>query len=270
MRNEGASKNCYFLRLDDHRYRPTELTSGAWSTSEQHISPVIGLMVHAVERFLAQRAPDDLHIARISADILGVLPIEDFEISVDIVRAGRTIELLEATVVAGGRAAVRARFWRLSAQDTSTVAGGAEQAPATPEAMPSWRMADVWPGGFIGSLDVRAAAPPVPGRTTAWVTSDVPLVGNESASTLAQFIGFVDTANGISVRESPQEWMFPNLDLTIHLFRQPRGRWVGLETTVVFGASGHGTTTAGLFDVDGQVGYASQILTVRSLQPARV
>ncbi|MBB3036529.1 thioesterase family protein [Hoyosella altamirensis] len=257
--------DCYFTRIDEHRYRPTERTGGAWSPTEQHISPVIGVMIHEVERFIAKREPDNLAITRISVDILGVLSIEDFDIHVDVIRPGKTIELLEATVTAGGRHAVRARLWRLSVADTSAVAGGVQPQLVPPEAMDSWDMTQLWPGGYISSLDVRTAAPPQPGRTTAWVSSDVALVGNEPASALAHFVGLVDTANGVAVRQSPREWMFPNLDLTIHLFRQPHGKWVGLDTTVVFGTGGQGTTTTTLHDEDGQVGYASQILTVRSM-----
>ena len=59
--------------------------------------------------------------------------------------------------------------------------------------------------------------------------------------------------------------MFPNVDLTIHLHRQPTGDWVGLDTTVIFGTGGHGLTSTVLHDVLGPVGQASQTLTVRPL-----
>jgi hypothetical protein len=62
--------------------------------------------------------------------------------------------------------------------------------------------------------------------------------------------------------------MFPNVDLGIHLHRQPAGRWTGLDTTVTFGPTGQGVTSTVLHDVAGPVGHAQQILTVRPL-PAR-
>ncbi len=73
----------------------------------------------------------------------------------------------------------------------------------------------------------------------------------------------MDTANGIAVQQDPAEWMFPNVDLTVHLFRQPRGPWTGLDTTASFGPTGQGLTSSVLHDVDGPVGQAEQILTVR-------
>jgi len=89
------------------------------------------------------------------------------------------------------------------------------------------------------------------------------VVAGEPSSPHASFIALVDTANGIAVRQSPTEWMFPNLDLTVHLFRQPQGEWVGLDTTVTFGRAGHGLTSTVLHDEHGAIGRAEQILTVR-------
>jgi hypothetical protein len=256
----------YFERAGTGRFRPTAATGGAWAVDEQHIAPMTGLIVHAVEELAAARGADGLVVARVSMDILGVLKLEEFQIQVETVRPGRTIELLEAVVIARGRAAVRARVWRMAQLDTAVVAGGAAPALPAPETVASWAMSDAWPGEFISTLDVRAIGPVRPGHTTAWISTRTDLLAGEPVSDLARFLALVDTANGIAMRESPKEWLFPNLDLTIHLHRQPRGRWVGLDTTVVFGAQGHGLTSTTLHDTDGPVGRAEQILTVR---PAR-
>ena len=71
-------------------------------------------------------------------------------------------------------------------------------------------MSSTWPGGYIASLDFRAVTQPKPGRATAWVTSSLDLVAGQTASPLATYLSRVDTANGIAVRQSPTEWMFPN------------------------------------------------------------
>ncbi|MEV7231430.1 thioesterase family protein [Polymorphospora sp. NPDC051019] len=262
----STQPDSYFIRIDENRYRPTELTGGAWALTEQHISPMIGLIVHAIDRYVAGRAPDGMVVGRISVDILGVVGLEDFDLHVETVRPGRTIELVEATVVAKDRPAVRARVWRLSAHDTSSVAGGQGERLPSPDDLARWAMSETWSGGYISSLDVRPVGAPTPGRTTAWVSTPARLVAGEPSSTLARFVGLVDTANGIAARQPPTEWLFPNLDLSIHLFRQPAGEWVGLDTTVVFGAHGQGLTSTVLHDLAGPLGHAEQILTVR---PAR-
>lgn len=260
----------YFTRTGPHTFMPARHTGGAWSESEQHISPMGGLVVHEMQAHAAARdvqlgtgkAPA---ITRLSMDILGVLPLEEFDVQVEVIRPGRTVELLEAVVTSGGRPAVRARAWRLATSDTHEVAGGEGPALPAPQTLQPWPMTSLWPGDYIASLDVRLTKPPAPGRATAWVTTPLQLVEAEPSSDLARFIALVDTANGIAVRRSPREWMFPNVDLTIHLHRQPTGDWVGLDTTVIFGAGGHGLTSTVLHDVLGPVGQASQTLTVRPL-----
>ncbi len=107
------------------------------------------------------------------------------------------------------------------------------------------------------------------GAATVWLATPVALVADEPVSELARFVGLVDTANGIAVRRSPRGWMFPNVDLTTHLHRQPAGRWEGLATTVVFGPDGAGLTTTVLHDLTGPAGRAGQPLTVRPLTRRR-
>lgn len=255
----------YYEPIDEHRYKPTPHAGGAWDTDEQHFSPLGGLIVHAIDRHLAARPEGGLVLSRISFDILGRLALDECEIRVETIRPGRTIELLEAVVLMAGRPVVRARAWLLASGDTGAVAGGGADKLAPPESPASWPMASVWPGGYIASVDVRPLAPPQPGRTTAWVSTGLDLVAGRTASPLASYIALVDTANGIAVRQSPTAWMFPNVDLTIHLHRQPEGTWTGLDTTVTFGPTGQGITSTVLHDVLGPVGHAQQILTVRPL-----
>ncbi len=255
----------YYLRLGPSRYRPTRHAEGAWQPGEQHMAPVSGLLVHAIEDFVARHRDPALQLARLTFEILGMIAAQDLDIVVEVVRPGRSIELLEATMVIAGRPVVRARAWRLAGQDSREVAGGAPAALPGPESLAPWSGADLWGGGYIASVEIRPLPGGQPGHAQAWLHTEIDLVAGEPASELARFIGLVDTANGIATRTPPGEWMFPNLDLSIHLYRQPSGRWVGLETEVVFGADGVGLTTSTLHDERGPVGRAEQILTIRRL-----
>jgi hypothetical protein len=250
----------YFVRLDDHCFRATAHTSGAWAESEQHIAPMTGLLVHEIERAVGD---DGKVLARLVLDIHGVVEVDEFEIHVEVARPGRTIALVEATATRAGRTVASARAWRLAPVGTGEVAGGAPTPIAGPEDLPAWDMTSVWPGGYIASLDVRREPDAVPGRAVAWVRSPVEMVAGEPVSDLARWVGLLDTANGLSVRESPREWLFPNVDLTLHLHRQPRGRWVGFDTSVAFGPDGLGLTETVLHDEGGPVGRLAQVLTVR-------
>ncbi|BCM70791.1 MULTISPECIES: thioesterase family protein [Streptomyces] len=259
----------YYEPVDEHRYKPTGHASGAWDPGEQHFSPLAGLIVHAIDRHVAARpGAGPAALSRISFDILGRLALDECEIRIGTVRPGRTIELVEAVAVIAGRPAVRARAWLLATGDTTAVAGGTADRLPPPGTLRPWPLTSVWPGGYIASLDVRPLAPPQPGRATAWVSTGLDLVAGQSVGSLASYIALVDTANGIAVRQPPTAWMFPNVDLTVHLHRRPEGRWTGLDTTVTFGPAGQGVTSTVLYDLAGPVGHAQQILTVRPLPAA--
>jgi hypothetical protein len=255
----------YYTRLSENRYRPTEHAGGAWNPDEVHFSPLGGLLLHEMDLHRQDRGSGAL-LSRVSFDILGFLGTGDCEIHVATIRPGRTIELVEATAVIGDRPAARARAWYLAEYDTTAVQGGAAEplpSPATLE--PGTMMTDRWTGGFVASLDVRVVSAPHPGRATVWLSSEHRLIDDEAVSDAAAFVSLVDTANGIAVRRHPTELAFPNVDLTIHLHRQPSGPWVGLDTSVTFGPTGQGVTATVLHDEHGAVGFAHQMLTVRPL-----
>ncbi|QTD96564.1 hypothetical protein S1361_04340 [Streptomyces cyanogenus] len=68
-----APRGSSFEPMDDHRYQPTAHAGGAWDPDEQHVSPLGGLVVHAIGRHRAAAGRDEgLLLSRISYDILGL------------------------------------------------------------------------------------------------------------------------------------------------------------------------------------------------------
>ncbi|MFY1827555.1 thioesterase family protein [Myxococcus fulvus] len=258
-----AGHVAYFVRTGDGGFLPQRACAGAWNPEELHISPVNGLLLHELERWLANRKHGGKFVTRISYDYLGVLDFTRCEVAFELLRPGRAVELVEGILSQHGRPVLRARVWLLATQDTSAVAGGAREPLSPPEDGRPFALTRVWPGDYVASVDMRVLEGPVPGSTTAWLTTPLAIVEGDTVSDLARFALLVDTSNGIAVRRRPEEWQFPNVDLTIHLFRQPVGHWIGFDTRVVFGPTGHGLTSSDLFDQHGHVGHAEQILLVR-------
>ena len=255
----------YFERLGDSLFRATEHTLGAWSPAEQHIAPSLGLLAHAVERDRDGRRDDLLPLTRLSFDILGTVPVAEVDVAVRVLRPGRSIELVEATMSHAGRAVLVLRAWLMQRFPTAHLAGSALPPLPGSDEMPAWDMSAVWPGGFIASAEVRRRAH-TPGRASAWVRTDIGLVAGESVSPTARAVGLLDIANGLAVRAEPTEVSFRNIDLTAHLFAEPRGDWLGFDTTVSFGADGLGLTHSIIHDETGPIGSSSQMLTVRPIR----
>ncbi len=279
----GPVPHAYFVRTGERSFRSTLHSQGAWQDGEQHMAAASGLVIHELERAL----PSSKLISRITFDILGVIHSGEFDIEVDVIRPGRTIELVEARMVhrpehtgaaevpatdAGPgrpavpgrtRTSVTARVWRLVASDTSSVMGAEVDPLPARDAGEARNLSEVWPGGYIGSLTGAEVPGGRPGRRRLWVDTDVPLVDGEPDGAYAGFVKFCDGMNGFAVREDPRQVFFPNVDLTLHLMRQPVPGPVGVDIDVAFGDSGLGVTHGVFHDERGPVAHCAQSLTVR-------
>ena len=258
----------YYTRIGEHSYRPTEHAGGAWNPTEIHFSALGGLILHEIDLHRGDRGDRGLSLGRVSFDILGFLGTADCEIRVETIRPGRTIELVEAVATIGDRVAVRARAWFLSEFDTSAVEGGAPTALPAPETVAmSSLMVDRWTGGFIRSLDVRpssargfpAARPSGCPASTPWSTT------SRSATTRRSSRWSTPRTESRFAKARPSGRSPTSTSPSISTGR-PSGTWVGLDTSVTFGPTGHGITSTVLHDETGAVGFAHQMLTVR---PAR-
>ena len=251
----------YFERVGPSRFRATDLVGGAWDPAEQHVAPVMGLLTHLVETDHAARG-GDLRLVRLSFDVLGTLPVDVMDVEVDVLRPGRTVELVQVRLDHAGRPAILLRAWLARSYDARAVAGTPLAPIAPPDAMEPWDPGTTWPGRFVRSVQARRTLAG-PGRSTCWLRTDVPLLAGEDVSATARALGLVDLANGVAVRAAPRDVAFPNLDLTAHLFDAPRGGWLGLDTSVSFGPDGLGLTHSTLHDAHGPIGTVEQCLTVR-------
>ncbi len=259
--NPEQTPSAYYVRKDGTHFFSTLHTQGAWNPHEQHMAPASGLLVHAIN---TNHPREDVQLSQVTFEILGLIHGGLIEVTTEVIRPGRTIELIQATMSHNGRPAIRAFAWRLIKSDTADVAGThLNPLPAPDTCEDVTNISDIWPGGFIRSLKFKKVASNGPGNGTAWLSTPYPLVLGEKSEANAAFMGLIDTANGIAVRQNPRDWLFPNVDLTVHLFRQPRHGWVGLDTRVSWGETGAGLTASDLYDEDGPIGRVAQILTLR-------
>ena len=99
-----------------------------------------------------------------------------------------------------------------------------------------------------------------PGRV--WMRLRHPLVDEEPPSPLARLAATADFGNGISASLPFEDFLFINADLHVHLHRQPRGEWIGIDARTLLHPGGTGLAESVLHDLDGPVGRAFQALVV--------
>lgn len=245
-------------------YKPSQNAQGAWNNKEQHMAPATGVICKELEQF---QPKENMRYGRISLDIFGMIYLDEFTITTRCIRPGRTIELIESVFEAKGRICIVARAWRMIKEDTKAVEGIEDRSIPSFKDLPKWEGMSIWPGGYIESVsDNIRVAKHQPGKAMVWLTNNLEVVEGESTSSFSKLLGMVDTMNGVAHRQKGEfEYMFPNLDLQIHLYRMPKGKWLGLDVQQQYGADGIGLTTAVLHDEVGSFGHAEQILTVRSM-----
>lgn len=248
----------FYEPLGGARLRATAHTEGPWDPAHQHAGPPAALLGRALEQCAPR--PGTL-LARVTFEILGPVPVGDVEVDARVARPGRTVELLEAELRAGGRPVMTARAWRLPAASVPS-AGLEAVAPAPPrppETTPP-------PGrfGYGGAVDMRFARGGwrVPGPATVWTRLRVAVVSGEPPSALQRVLAVADSGNGVSALLDWERWLFINPELTVHVQREPRGEWICLDAATAIAEGGAGVARSVLSDDDGPVAYGAQSLLV--------
>ena len=121
----------FFVPLGDDRWLATARTRGPWDPAAQHGGPPSALLGRAMQRCEPRT---DMIVARVTCEILGPIPVGELTVRARVVRQGRSVELLEAALSAGGRDVARASAWRvLRARIPRTPGAGRRQPPVIAE-----------------------------------------------------------------------------------------------------------------------------------------
>lgn len=250
----------FFLPLAGGRWQATGHTVGPWDERFQHGGPPSALLGRAVEQVSPRR---DVMVARMTVEILGPVPVGELNLAVEVVRPGRSVELVEALLSAGGRAVARARAWRVLRTAGAPVAPRHPRAPQLPEQADD-RGSGGWVDGYLSAVEWRFAHGHFtePGPATAWTRLRVPVVPDEDPSPLQRVLAVADSGNGISSELDLRRWHFINPELTVHLHREPAGEWICLDAATTISPGGVGLATSVLSDLDGPVGVGAQSLLV--------
>jgi hypothetical protein len=252
------------------RFVSTELTRGPWDPGAQHAGPPAALVAREIERCRSAAGEGPWRIGRITYEILRPVPIAPLEVSAEVLRPGRSVELVGATLRdEGGERLITASAWRL-AERPLAIPGGLPAAAAEP--LPGPEAGKERPFfatghelGYHAAMEYRFLRGGFVdlGPATVWMRMRQPLVEGESPSPLQHVITAADSGNGVSAILDPAEHIFINVDLSVHLYRLPVSEWVCLDAITVPEPTGVGLADTLLHDERGPIGRALQTLLVR-------
>ncbi len=254
--------DAFYIREDENLFAATAWTIGPWDDRSQHAGPPAALLGRAIE------AVDDapMQVARIVLDILKPVPVGRLQVTTEIVRDGRKVQLVEASLATEGGEVMRASAWRIRTSDLEMTP---HRERATVPALPARASGDdVVPRGrgvdYMSAIEWRFSKGGFFefGPAAAWMRMRHPLVDGEDIAPLSRVLVIADSANGISASLDFTRWIYVNTDLTVHLQRMPHGEWVCLEAETFAQTSGVGATASTLYDEEGAIGTGAQSLFI--------
>ena len=250
----------------------TDLARGPWNLEAQHGGAPAALMMRAFER---QPGGEQLILARVTYELLRPVPLGPLEVRAEVVRHGRRVQLMEASLLTGdGTPVVRARALRVQRAAAPSVSAPPAPSAAGPPDRPEDGRPGEFPSGGVrmfstDALEIRftVGAFLEPGPAAAWFRLRHALVAGEEPSPLQRVACAADFGNGISAVLPWDAYTFINPDLTIYLEREPVGEWIRLESETRLGRDGIGISESLIDDERGRVGRAIQALLVTERPP---
>jgi len=218
---------------------PTALTRGPWDPDAQHAGPPSALIARALE---SCEPREGMQIGRVTVEVLRPVPLEPLRVSAQVVRPGRSVELLEASLSGPDGELMRARAWRLQTGVSAEAEDTPPAGPASGEERPFFPTGQET--GYHTAMEYRfvRGAFLEPGPATVWMRMRVPLVAGEEPSPLQRVMAAADSGNGVSAALDWREHLFINTDLSVHLLRLPQGEWVCLDAQTLIGPLGMADT----------------------------
>ena len=258
---------------DGERFHPTGLARSFWSNGVQHGGPPVGLLARAVEQ-VPTVVP--MQVTRLTVDLFREVPIDDpLTVSTSVIRDGRRIQAVEASLVAAGQPVARASGLKIRTGDVPIPDSVASWSPppGPDEAEPiAWGRF-----GFDITDRERFHSHAIAARTIddsffslgeglSWVRLLVPVVEGEVTSQFVQTATLSDVGNGNSMALDGRAWFYVNPDVSLTIHRLPSGPWLGMRSLAHQHPSGVGSADSHLFDIEGPVGRVvqSQILEPRA------
>ena len=263
---DNEAPEAYYLPGPDGVFTATIATESPWDIKAQHGGPPCALIGHVIR----ENHPDPgFRVARLTVEFLGSIPRSDVTVETGLVRDGRRIRLIEATMSSGGKKVAVARAWQIATSGEGLLAGaelkGAKDigVPALPPEQPQKGFGrEGW--GYGASVEARRVRGAYRGTGYAqvWMRPMIPLVAGQEMHPLDRVLVVADSANGVSTRLEMGDWLFIPPAVTITLHRYPAGEWVLISARSDLADDGLGSTSGTLSDASGAIGSVTQPLLV--------
>lgn len=268
--NSAAAEHDALFQRDGDWLVPSELTQGPWNPEHQHGGAVCAALAWLLER---EPTPVPMRVVRVSFDLMQAAPLRPLRGEVRVARAGRRVQLADATLLEGERPVARASALRVRV-DESLALGRDELGIARPplDSKPDdfapivapRRFGNAYVPGYIRAVELRRSADERRNGETGmgWTRLRCRVVAGEDPSPLLRLAAQADFVSGIANGLDFMRFVSINPDVTLHVERPPESDWIGIEAVTSVTGDGIGHSHGTLYDLRGPVATADTSLYV--------
>jgi len=257
----NVEKDAALFVRDGKHFVPTRYSQGPHDPGAQ-----FGGSPNALLATLIDTTPSlvPMQIARLTTDLMRPAPLTPLTAEVHVVREGKKIQVVTASLYADGVEVTRATALRIRHADVEAdrLPDGRFSNPLPPRPLP----ADEDPFApsphgsrlameflFEGSGGYYSHPP--------WMRLRLDVIAGERPRPVARIAYAADTASGVGHDLTvPISWI--NADVAINIVREPIGEWLSLEGRGWIGHTGTGQVQATISDTEGVVSTISMVRLV--------
>jgi hypothetical protein len=266
-----AAESIFTAGADKGVFVPTEHAGGPWDPNALHGGAAAALIVSELEQLQSEL---QLRFGKLSFELLRPVPSAPLSLSIELIRAGRRVQEVAAELRHRDEPVCRAKALKLQPVQEGVLEHVAtdlmKHPPAPPLPPPDSPNIQTLSGegplraSFASAVEMRWLTQPwTTGPAKMWMRLHKPVLPGRPISPLASLAAASDFGNGVAAELRFDRFLFINADLTVHLWREPRSTWIGLDARTLLEAGGTGVAVNTLHDLEGPIGSAYQTLVVQ-------
>lgn len=248
-----------FFEADGDTLSPLRLSRSSWSRNQMHGLALAGALARGIEHKIQAMGRTDLRPSRITVDLFKPGAMAPCTVTTEVVREGRRIVLLEATMFQEGERTARASaIFLLPSQSPDGQVWQPAERPSPPpeEIVPTSNEPRIpflhseigWSQDFAAHQNAS--------QKTIWQVG-IPIVEGEEPTPFQIAASMADSVNVVT-NWGDRGVQFINTDITLGLSRLPSTKEVGIRAVERTERDGIAVGVAEMFDRDGLLG---QVMT---------
>ena len=256
-----VEKDAALFVPDGNRYVPTHYCQGPWDPGAQFGGSPAALLATLVDT-TPSLVP--MQVARLTTDLMRPTPLTPLTAEVHVIREGKKIQVVVASLFADSVEVARATALRVrrASVEADSLPDGRSSNPLPTRPKPVEE--DPFAANLHGSrLAMEYLFEGSGGYYShpGWVRLRIDVIAGQRPLPVARLAYTADTASGLGhVRTVPISWI--NADVALNVVREPVGEWLSLDGRSWIGHTGTGQVQATMSDTEGVVSTVSMVRLV--------